>query len=147
LTSRWSEWTYVVELTHRVHAGFTRSPVQLLLEERTYIHGPSVAWPDKPPHSIGFRWDDRLRQINEVETAAEVDDLNRVLDEIDPEKVLGRAVIYQLGPPIRLSPPLPCDGYQGQRPWVPLDALLSASSLADAVTLTDRRLIEGSDRS
>jgi hypothetical protein len=136
-----SNWTYVVALSARTPLGWGLSFLDVVLKHRRYFHpyGSGGGWPRTPPNYLGFRWGGRLRQLHHVESYKVVDSLNDEFQEI-PRDVVGTHIVYDLGPAMIPSRPVPNGAqYRAARLWAALDLLLTAPTLKEALAQTKAR--------
>lgn len=139
-----SNWTYCVSLNQRRPEGWPLSTVEFVRERGMYFC-PYAAprWPKTPQNYLAFRWSGHVQDVRHVETYQIVEELNEVIPEIPAQNHSFLQIVYRLGPPIPLSAPLPNGAqYRSSRVWVPLDLLLTASTLADALALKLERLAD-----
>jgi hypothetical protein len=137
-----SLWVYCVSLGSSFPEG-TLIPKEVLQEQGIYYHpsGGKGGWPKIPPNLIAFRWSGKVQQVRHVEGYAVIDNLRAVFpDYSGPDAEDQRLVVYELGPEIPMRAPLPCGtNYRASRLWVPLDLLLTSSTLKEALALSRMR--------
>jgi hypothetical protein len=139
-----SNWTYVVALSRKTPAAWTISFLDVVLKKNRYFHPYGVrrgGWPKVPPNYIAFRWDGHVRRIHHIDSYTVVDDLHDAFDEI-PAGLAADVphIVYDLGPPILPSKPLPAGGnYRASRVWAALGLLLTSTTMKEAVAKTKAR--------
>jgi hypothetical protein len=144
MQNKTSNWTYVVALNRQTPHGWGISFLDVVLEKNRYFHPYGTrrgGWPKVPPNYIAFRWDGRVRRIHHIDAYKVVDDLNEAFTEI-PAGLAADVphIVYDLGPPIMPTPPLPTGGnYRAARTWAALDLLLTSATLRDAIVKTKER--------
>jgi hypothetical protein len=137
-----SNWTYVVALSGATPPAWAISSRDVVRRKGIYFHpyGAGRGWPKIPPNYLAFRWHGRVQQINHIDSYLVVDDLNEVADEIPHGSRATPHIVYRLGPPIALNPPLPSGtNYRAARLWVALDLLLTSPTLKEALAQTKAR--------
>jgi hypothetical protein len=137
-----SNWTYVVALSGATPPGWTISSRDVVLRKGIYFHpyGAGRGWPKIPPNYLAFRWHGRVQQVNHVDSYVVVDDLNEAVNEIPAGSRATPHIVYRLGAPINLTPPLASGtNYRAARLWVALDLLLTSPTLKDALAQTKAR--------
>ncbi len=139
-----SNWTYCVSLNQRRPEGWPLSTVEFVRERGIYFC-PYAAphWPKTPPNYLAFRWSGHVQDVRHVDAYQVVEELNEVIPELPAQGHPFLQIVYTLGPPIPLPAPLSNGAqYRSSRVWVPLDLLLTASTLADALALKQERLAD-----
>ncbi len=130
-----SNWTYSVSLSAQVPPGWPCSTVDFVAQRDTYfcpygVHG----WPKTPPNYLAFRWRGHVRDVRHVEGYEVVEELRSVIPGIPTQGFPFLQIVFRLGPPIPLPAPLPNGAqYRATRIWVPLDLLLTESTLKEAL--------------
>jgi hypothetical protein len=144
-----SNLVYVVTLSADTPAGWQISFRDVVLERHRYFHPYGVKgkkWPNVPPNYLGLRWRGHVRQIRHIEGYSVVDDLNEAFDEIPAGLVTDPHIVYELGPPIELTPPRP-NGRSHVTGHVraAIDLLFTSATLYDAVAGTKAREAAGAE--
>lgn len=138
-----SNVVHVVALTRKVWPGWPTdlTPVDEVVKHRIY-HYPTVGnYPKVVPNYMGFRYDGKLQSIHHVDDYTISDTPVGHVPGAPELTWEAPAYILRLGPPIRPDHVVPTGkGYWPSAPQdIDIDLLLTASTVAEARTLTVRR--------
>lgn len=129
----------IVALNRRCQPGRALSSIELLKQQKRYIHPVGNGYPTQPAWLLGFRYDGRLQAVHPVRNVRRV---SKLPDEFASSStgIAGSHFIYELGPAIPLAahktPGMPWAIRSGKiwdRPLcLPLAALGDFETLAQA---------------
>lgn len=142
---KYSNKVYVVSLAKGNQEGWKISWIDIVEKRNRYFYPISTGgWPD-PPNYLGFRYDGKLQSIRRV-VSYETTDTPRTVFPEAPNKRWALHYVLKLGPPIipqheiRNGPNI----HRANRCWCMIDALLTASTISEALAETKRREEEDS---
>ena len=135
-----SNRVFVVSLGHQRPVGWQYDFIEVVTELGKYFFPANgVNWPKTPPNYIAFRFGGQLHSIHHVDDYVVSTQIAEHLPvpptEWDPHFVI------TLGPAIKPSRPVPTGTRirRAARVWVDIDLLLTAPTISEALTLTERR--------
>lgn len=140
LETRSSNMVYVVSLAHGNPDRWSLSWIDIVEKRDRYFYPVGERWPD-PPNYLGFRYNGKLQCIRHVDEIGQFDNPHTVFPEA-PDEHWEPHYLFHLGPPIvpshtvRNGPRI----RMANRCWCMIDTLLTAKTISDALTETQKRL-------
>lgn len=142
---KYSNKVYVVSLAKGNPDGWKLSWIDIVEKRNRYFYPVGIGgWPD-PPNYLGFRYNGKLQSIRRVVSFEINDNPRKVFPEAPNERWIPNYFL-KLGPPIipqhevRNGPNI----FRANRCWCMIDALLTASTISEALAETKRREAEES---
>ena len=140
MDSRYSNMVYVVSLGDGKPTGWTLGWRDIVNKAGRYFYPAAKGWPAEPPNYIAFRYDGRLQSIHHVDATATLSNFHDVFPEA-PNETVAPHYCLTLGPAIRPKDVVKNGPriHMQNRCWCMLDTLLTAPTVSDALTETERR--------
>lgn len=141
METRYLNWTYVVSLAGGNPEGWSISWVDIVEKSRRYFYGIGMSgWPDPPPNYNAFRYSGRLQSICHVQSYEVFTNPHDIFPEA-PNASWDPSYCLRLGPPIRPQREVPTGPRinHAARVWCMIDTLLTAKTISDALTESQRR--------
>lgn len=136
-----SSRVYVVSLGYKIPNGWKIGFRDIVEKKLVYFHPVGNRWPKEPPNYIAFRYDGKLHSIHHIDGYEIVTNMNAKIQEI-PSEDWEPHFLYTLGPAFSPSNEVKNGDRvrQSNRVWVFLDTLFTASSISDALSITEQRI-------
>jgi hypothetical protein len=140
METRYNNQVYVVSLGAGNPEGWSLSWIDIVETRGRYFYPVGHRWPD-PPNYLGFRYRGKLQRIHHVEGHEIVTKFQSVFPEAPDEPAPCPHYCFNLGPAI-IPPHDVVAGPRVQRNnrvWCMIDTLLTAPSISDALSETEKR--------
>ncbi|MHB1841554.1 MAG: hypothetical protein ACYCO4_00305 [Sulfobacillus sp.] len=140
-----SNMVFVVALKGEVEPWSAIPSVDFVRRHKVYFHPVGKKWPVRPPTYIAFRYHGALMSVHYVDRVEVYADLREALGPLVKAMVPdGDHFLYHLGPPMYPDHVVRTGKLYGPgHHYCMLDALLTSSSVKEALTITKARLSRG----
>jgi hypothetical protein len=142
METKFDNRVYVVSLGAGNPEAWSLSWVDIVEKRGSYFYPVGKNWPD-PPNYLGFRYGGQLRRIHHVDSVEVIHNFHDVFPEA-PDEVCDPHYCFQLGPAIvpdhvvKAGPRV----VRAARVWCAIDALLTSTTISEALDETARRSTE-----
>ncbi len=136
-----SNWVMTVAISDDKPEGFGLTFKEIVLKKKMYFHPVGGQYSQEPVNYIGLRWDGHLQAIHHVQSWEVVRDIHKHIPELDPGIWHEPHYLYQLGPAIVPSKPIPIGKIYAPGPvHAMIDLLLTCTTVAEARTKSNERI-------